>query len=488
MKEELTAEQAEALALESGVVVAGAGAGKTRTLIAKIIHDQQQGIDPALQIVVTFTNAAANEIRDRLERRGAAWPHHLGTLHKLAMRAVKAAWGGALDVIDDAAFDRLIKTTCKRTKINIPVSAVRAWILDPPKSGNGHLLVRALLGDMRAGRQIHPDVMLAVYLRLLVESPTGHDWRVYVDEAQDSSPIDAAIYSNLSKSGRNAGGLILFGDPRQSIYAFRGAEPRIFTDAMRDFGDGLVVLTANFRSKPAIIEAANRIAGLMAMGVAPMVSGLQTSGMVDGTFRASWYDSTEAEVLAITSTIKHELEFGNSVAVLTRFNMVADAAAAILRSEGITVEQPGRETALDPSIEKLKALTSIPDDWGRTMSGLGVPFALQDRLGVHLRNLDDAIDIAAAIDEALGTPTGNRKVWLSTIHGAKGLEFDIVHLIGADNLSLYLGDPEDVRLAYVAVTRARKDFTWSGARSRIAERRVVDLKPSAILAGIFPDA
>lgn len=484
MKPNLTEEQAEALDLENGVVVAGAGAGKTRTLIAKIVHDQSKGLEPAKQIVVTFTNAAANEIRDRLETSGASRPHHVGTLHRLAMDAVRWSWGGSVDVIDDATFDRLIKATCKRTKINAPVSAVRAWILDPPKSGNGHLLVRALLGDMRGNQKIHPDVMLAVYLRLLVESPATIDWHVYVDEAQDSSGIDAAIYSQLSKSGINQGRLLLFGDPRQSIYAFRGADPRIFQEAMRTVGDGVVQLTANFRSRQPIIDEANRIAAMMPMDVKPMTAGTSPSAddFAGCSGRRGWFESTEAEALALVAMIKEQQSAELTVAVLTRYNLVADAAAAILRSEGIDVEQPGREIAADPSIVKLKALTIIPANWSRQMAFLGVPFALQDRLFPALQLISDPLDIAATIDEALGQPSGAWNVWLSTIHGAKGLEWDVVHLIGADNLSLYRGDPENVRLAYVAVTRARVAFTWSGATSRIAERRVVGLKPSEIFA------
>ncbi len=481
----LTDEQFEVLGLKSGVVVAGAGAGKTRTLIAKIQADQEEiagePVNPADQIVVTFTNAAANEIRERLERSGAMLPGHVGTLHSLALRYVKAEWGG-LTVIRDKEFDALIKATCKRTRINAPVSQVRAWIMDWPKGGNSLLLVKSIFSDMRARKIIHADVMLAAFRMILSDRPVTRNFRVYVDEAQDSSALDCSIYSNLSKSGRNKGELILFGDPRQAIYGFRGADPKHFVNAIREFGDGVVELTANFRSRPPIIELANRVAAMMGMTVKPMVSRTE---LVDGAFQGmavgrGRFSSTEYEIAQLVAEVREQLQNELSVAIVTRFNMVADAAADILRAEGIAVERPGQEAAGDPAIEGLKALTTIPDDWNREFNRLSVPFALRDRLAPALASITAAEMIAPTIDEVIGMPSGDGKVWISTVHGAKGLEWDVVHLIGADDASFYAADPEDVRLAYVAVTRARLSFTWSSATSRIAERRVIGLNPSVI--------
>lgn len=480
--EQLNPEQAEALDLRDGCVVAGAGAGKTRTLVAKIIHDQQT-IDPADQIVVTFTNAAADEIMSRLDASGARKPGHVGTLHSLALRRVTAAWGGPLRVLDDKGYDQLIRETAKRTRMNQPVSTVRGWVMDPPRAGNGRLLVNGIIAGMRANRVIHADAMLSVYRDLLVARPMTQNVRVYVDEAQDSSPLDAAIYTAMTRSGQNRGSLIMFGDPRQAIYGFRGADPAIFIRALHGFAT--VELTANFRSARPIIDIANRIAGMMDLPIHPMTSG---AGDIPGDVRARsplaagvGFSSTEAEVMDVRDQIR---ESTGSFAILTRYNAVANVAAAMLRAEGFSVQQPGREQLTDPAIVRIRELTELPKDWKAALAYLSVPFELQNRLLPALQRVADALEIGPAIDEALGRPADPEKtVWVSTIHGAKGLEWDNVRLIAADDLSLCMEDSEDVRLAYVAVTRARRTLAFSYARNRAGERRTDGLTASRILHG-----
>ncbi len=488
MKNELTPEQTEALDLNDGAVVAGAGAGKTRTMVAKVVHDQANGISPDDQIVVTFTNAAALEMEARLNAAGAKKPRHLGTLHALALRTITRAWGGKLQVVNDRGYDAIIKTALKKVKLGAtPTSTAREWIMTPPRAGNGRLFRQAVIGEMKGQRIVHPDVMLSVFRDLTVSHPETSDVRVYVDEAQDASSIDAAIYSNLSKSGKNRGSLILFGDPRQAIYAFRGADPEIFVNAIRAYGEGVVNLTANFRSSWIIVDEANRIGALMGFHeslVAPMKA--VCNGYPTDLRRAPRYNATEQEALALVDDIRRALDDRETVAVLARYNAVVDVVAAMLRGEGIAVDIPGREVAKDPALDRLRnlALDDFPPaghGWERHLMTLGVPFAYQDILAKMLSSVTSPLEIGPIIDEALGKPSDSRKVWVSTIHAAKGLEWDQVHLVGADSLSFDPADQEDIRLAYVAVTRAAKRFTVSFASNRAADRRVDGLQPSPLL-------
>lgn len=489
----LTKEQEEALGLDDGCVVAGAGAGKTRTLVAKVMHDQACGLPAAHQIVVTFTNAAALEMEARLNARGAQRPGHIGTLHSLALRGIIAAWGGLPKVLKDADFDKVLKDTAKRSRINATAPEIRRWLMEPPRAGNGLLLRKAVLAEMRGQRLVHPDVMLVVYLELLRERPETRDVRLYVDEAQDASSLDFAIYSNLSKSGKNRGTAIYFGDPRQAIYAFRGAKPELFEQAIH--GHGFICnLTTNWRSGLSIIDEANRIAAMMPFGagmVMPMTAppAWETTGLVT---RRGRYTATAMEAMQLAGEIRQALDNQESVAVLARYNDTVDTVAAMLRAEGLQVELPGREVEKDPALERLRNLT--PDDlppagqsWERHLMTLGVPFVHQEYLAKMLMGVRSVLEIGPIIDEALGQPSGEKgKVWVSTIHGSKGLEWDHVHLVGADHLALDVHDPEDVRLGYVAVTRARKVFSVSHALHRNGSKGdVSDLKPSAIF---FPPA
>lgn len=484
MQNDLTPEQSEALNLKEGVIVAGAGAGKTKTMIAKIMHDQANLVRPEDQIVITFTTSAALEMESRLTRAGGQKPRHIGTLHSLAFRYISAAWGGKIGVLTDRGFDAVIKAGLKRCKINVTLPTAKDWIMSPPKSGNGVLFRKAILAEMKGQRVVHPDTMLVIFLELTRERPETADVRVYFDEGQDASQLDLGIVQNLARSGQNRGSLLIFGDPRQSIYEFRGVDPAIFERTVRDFGDGVVCLTSNFRSTRAIVEEANKIAALMPNPtgmVQPMVA--VRDSRLGPINRSPGLGSTEMEASRMADDISRRLDMRETVAVLTRYNATADVVAAMLRGQGLAVERSGREVPKHPALEALRALhqDDIPTGgWESMLMYLGVPFAYQDSLAKALVGVTSQVEIGPLIDEVLGQPADGKSVWVSTIHAAKGLEWDHVHLVGADSLSLDPTIPEDVRLAYVAVTRARDTFSVSSARNRAGDRRVDGLKPSPI--------
>jgi DNA helicase-2/ATP-dependent DNA helicase PcrA len=473
----LTPQQLEAVQLRSGVIVAGAGAGKTKTLVSRITHDQRErGIDPAEQVVVTFTNAAAREIRERLERAGAKTPAHLGTLHSLAFRFVREAWG-TVSVLSDAQFDAIIKAEMKRTRVPATLTAARDAIMNGDARGNLALLAKAIIGRLRGDRAIHPDVMLRVMLDTLRATP--RQFLVYVDEAQDSASVDFSIYSNLARKE----GTLLIGDPRQSIYGFRGARPDLFLDALRAYGDGVVELPHNFRSEPEIVANANRIAALMNL---PVIEGVMIATKPQGLGFVRFegeFATSEAEAVAAAEWAESR-EFVGTHAILCRYNATVEVVAAALRGRGVPVIVAGEPEETDPAVEALAKLDRIPASWESAMMALGVSFADQERLLPALAAVLDPADIADAIREAFSLPTAasNAAVVVSTVHGAKGLEWDHVRLVGADAAAFDPTDAENVRLAYVAATRPRCSFSWSSARDRAGRVRVRDLSASTIFS------
>lgn len=471
----LTGPQLEAVNLNSGVMVAGAGAGKTKTTVAKIAFDQVNR--PHLeQIVVTFTNAAAKELKERLKEIGAAEPHFIGTLHALAFRYIRDEWG-KVTVITDKQFDAVLKAEMKRTRLNVPVAELKDALTNDSARGNMNLLVRAVLARLRSDRVVHPDMMLRVFNDLLTLKSAGYHGKffVYVDEAQDSAAIDFAIFSKLAAKDS----IFLIGDPRQSIFVFRGARPELFTNAISTYGDGFVVLPHNFRSHRMIVGAANKIAAGMRLPGFPdgMPDMIAARDFVSGKVaNHGAFETTEIEAVRVAEWAETDV---SSTAILCRYNATVELVATMLRGRGLKVVTSGEPDELDPSLVALSNLAEIPSSWESAMMALGVSFKDAGRLLPLLSAVTDAADIADVVRESF-TIDEKDAVVVSTVHAAKGREWDRVALVGADNGAFDPLDEENRRLGYVAATRARFEFVFSFARQRSGRYPVNGLNLSPI--------
>lgn len=480
MENELTPAQAEALTLTSGgSIIAPAGSGKTRTIIAKVQHDQKaQGIVPGDQIILTFTNVAAAEFRDRLDAQRIECPWHVGTLHSLAFYLIRTSWGSDVEVMNDKAFDDLIKATAKRTRINVTKKAARKAIVEGKKTGNLGLMAKAIMKDLQTSRKMHPDAMLPIALGIIQNAQLNGN-TVYVDEAQDSAPADLAIYRELARNGR----LYMIGDPRQAIFGFRGADPSIFQNQV--LKGRSVELTQNFRSGIAIIKAGNAIAKQMP-GFLGKLSPMEPGRPDFGGLRTPpvFYPSTEREALGIASDIKAAGMTG-TIAILTRYNATADLIFDVLAAEGIGVVHRSKERPADPREDALAAMTLVPDndqDWADALSAMNFSFAEMEKMIPILKAAEEITEVVGLYRESIGRPKpGTNVVEVGTIHSAKGAEFDHVFLAGADDASFAQDDPDALPLLYVAITRARASLGVSAAASRPGFIRSTDLTFSKLL-------
>ncbi len=475
--EGLTAQQREAVELPSGCIIAGAGAGKTKTNVAKIALDQliweREQINRP-QIVVTFTNAAADELRERLFKAGARVPYYVGTLHGLAFRWIREAWG-KVEVVSDRHFADILAGEMKRTRIKVPMQALKEAIETGSARGNLALLVTAILNRFRSDRVVHPDMMLRIFHDLLSKKFGNQygPYAVYVDEAQDSSAIDFSIYGALAAKNH----LVLTGDPRQSVYAFRGARPDLFQKMIDSFGDGIVNLPQNFRSCVAVVEFANMIADQMdgLHGIEPMIPVTICRGIVK---YLGEFEDTETEAGAVARWAP--TAEGETTAVLCRYNATVDIVCNVLMGHGLKVNRGVAPEELAPELVKLSELTAIPRSWESAMLALGVSFKDAARLMPALERLTDPADIFEAVrGPSIESPVKG-VIHVSTIHAAKGLEWDRVALVGADDAAFDREDAENIRLAYVAATRARLEFVYSSARTRSGRFSVHGRKLSPI--------
>jgi DNA helicase II / ATP-dependent DNA helicase PcrA len=283
--------QAEAVLAPPGplLVLAGAGSGKTRVLTeraAAMVEGRGQPAEALL--VITFTNRAADELRERLERLigAAARRMTIGTFHALGHRLLRAharrvARSPRFSVYDGHASRRLIARALEELRVSerlgvrlvaLQIGQAKARLIDPAgyralrDSDATRLIAAAYERYERALERsdaVDLDDLIRRAVALLGEADLaaryGERWRaIMVDEHQDSNPAQHELVRRLAAGHRN---LTVAGDDDQAIYRFRGAEVQNLLGFERDFpGARVVALERNYRSSGAIVAAAARLA------------------------------------------------------------------------------------------------------------------------------------------------------------------------------------------------------------------------------------
>lgn len=262
-------------------VVAGPGTGKTRTLVERIISlICDQGVDPGEITAVTFTNKAAGEIRERLERHPLLSANRLrklniGTFHSLAWKILKRDPHPMNDrLVDATEAQNIIAELIRSLGLNISRKDAALWIsrlkngipvTDLPADLSQDIQKLSYLYQQslqKFGRMDFDDIILRT-IHLWQEDP---EWLepvkrefnyLMVDEFQDVNP---AQYLLVKLWAGASGHLMVIGDPNQAIYRFRGSDSRFFEKLEADFTETRSFnLTHNYRSPAEVIEAANSL-------------------------------------------------------------------------------------------------------------------------------------------------------------------------------------------------------------------------------------
>ena len=284
----LNAAQREAVTHVDGplAVVAGPGTGKTRTLTARIAHlVESQGVPPASVLALTFTNKAAEEMRERLAGLlGAGRPAGItvGTFHQLGA-AVLREFGAAAGIASTFAIadDQDRRALLRKSVPELSAAEVRRALeaissaknlLDREPavdlSGAGLPLNLPAIRDRydaalaEAGALDFDDLIFRTVRLLETDSAVlgtlqrRFRW-ISVDEYQDVNAAQHRLLRLLVSGGAN---LCVIGDPDQAIYGFRGADHRYFLSYARDFpGARHLHLDRNYRSPQAILDAAAQV-------------------------------------------------------------------------------------------------------------------------------------------------------------------------------------------------------------------------------------
>ncbi len=285
----LNPQQKEAVLCTEGpvLIVAGAGAGKTKTITHRIAHMIEQGIPARSILAVTFTNKAAGEMRDRVRNlipEGHGTPL-VATFHSLGVRLLRefhkeAGLERGFSIWDRDDSMRVVKKALEKLDIeNIPPRQVLSII--SREKGDGMTVARYESGansfKERTVAQVwriydkalHEegaldfDDLLGRTLRLLQESPSTlsllqNRWKyITIDEYQDTNAAQYEIARLLAGDRRN---LCVVGDTDQNIYSWRGADIEHLMSFEKTFpGTKVILLEQNYRSTRTILTAANAV-------------------------------------------------------------------------------------------------------------------------------------------------------------------------------------------------------------------------------------
>lgn len=295
---QLNQEQCLAVTYNDGpqLVIAGAGSGKTRVLTYKIAYLVQQGMKPWSILALTFTNKAANEMKQRIAQLvGQETARHIqmGTFHSIFSRILRieadaVGYTSGFTIYDESDSRSLLKTIIKEMglddKVYRPagvhaiISKAKNQLITPHDySGRPELLNRdrnsrmpelhsvyeAYVQRCRKANAMDFDDLLVLTYRLLKEH---EDIRqkycqrfqyVLVDEYQDTNYAQQCIVWLLTKEHRH---ICVVGDDAQSIYGFRGANIDNILDFQQIYeGSRLFKLQQNYRSTQRIVQAANSL-------------------------------------------------------------------------------------------------------------------------------------------------------------------------------------------------------------------------------------
>ncbi len=403
------------------VVAAGPGSGKTRVLVHKLASLYcMEDVKHEQMLMVTFSRAAATEFKKRLLKLvgNAAYFIEIKTFHSYCFDLLGrlGSLEGSADVVKEAA-----------AKIHS--------------------------GEVEPGRITKTVVV--------------------IDEAQDMDENEFALLQALMSRNEEMR-VIAVGDDDQNIYAFRGSDSKYIRSLIEDHGATVYEMGENYRSGKAIVALGSAFAEMISqrMKTGPGTAIREEQGVV----QLIKYSAEHLERPVVEHLLKTRK--GGTTAVLTRTNDEAQKVLGLLNHHNVPARMLQSMDGfslyhlaeirefLDALDQELTGAKISPEQWERAKQKLHEDYADSSCLPMVLKLLADfeitnrdryRTDLEEFIRESkLEDFCGDmgETVVVSTIHKAKGREFDAVHLLVADEV---LND-EERRMLYVGLTRAKDEL------------------------------
>jgi DNA helicase II / ATP-dependent DNA helicase PcrA len=278
------------------MIVAGAGSGKTKVLTTRVAHLLAKGVDAFNILALTFTNKAAKEMRERVERilgNQEARNLYIGTFHSVFARilrteAPKLGYPNNFTIYDTEDSKSVVKASINELELDDKqykpstvynrISSAKNALVGPEEYANDYSIQQEdLRGNRPAISRIYlaytqkcfkngamdfDDLLLKFYQLLKNFPETLHKYQhkfkyILIDEYQDTNPAQYEIIKLLGAAHEN---VCVVGDDAQSIYSFRGATIQNILQFQKDYDDVKVVkLEQNYRSTQCILNIANEV-------------------------------------------------------------------------------------------------------------------------------------------------------------------------------------------------------------------------------------
>lgn len=292
----LNPEQREAVCHYEGplLILAGAGSGKTRVLTHRVAWlIEEKGVNPWNIMAITFTNKAAGEMRDRIDRMlggnggGNVW---VATFHSTCVRILRRyidrlGYGTNFTIYDSDDQKSVVKEVCKRLNVDTKlykerffmsiISSAKDELIGPqeyalsaqsshdPRTKTAALVYSEYQRQLHANNALDFDDLICKTVELFQSCPDVLDYYqerfrfIMVDEYQDTNTAQFKLVSTLASK---YGNLCVVGDDDQSIYKFRGANIGNILNFEHFFPETKTIrLEQNYRSTQNILDAANEV-------------------------------------------------------------------------------------------------------------------------------------------------------------------------------------------------------------------------------------
>lgn len=356
-------------------VTAGPGTGKTHTLVSHILYlAQTRRVKPGNITAVTFTNQAAREMRERIEKqlgkRKNIRQMKIGTFHSIALSLLKEK-GIACNLVSDMEARDIAGKVIEVFDLDISIRQFLTRVsgyktaLEKEDNDLSPAAYEEYQNRLKDRNLLDFDDLLRIALEMAQDEEEGCFPYLMVDEFQDINPLQYRLIQAWNKNGRE---LFVIGDPNQAIYGFRGADAGCFVRLSEEFPQVRKIdLTENYRSTPQILSLASEVISKNPGGQRSLIP-TQPDGRPVRLLEAG---SEMSEAISVAKEINRlaggigmleaqevfASEEGRArgfdeIAVLYRTHRQAELLETCLRQEGIPYVVAGREDFLaEPEVQ-----------------------------------------------------------------------------------------------------------------------------------------
>ncbi len=443
------------------LVIAGPGSGKTFTLICKVKALLEAGVPPEKINLLTFSLKTSQELKERLLRLGLK-EIKVDTFHGFAYDLYRAHFQKEPSLISEREKLLILKKLFPKEKNPLK---------DPEKKRKYFLYLEK--------NQLLDFDLLLLKTSSIIDSQFFTNYYLLIDEFQDLSPEMLEFLKPLHQAT-----WILFGDPNQSIYGFRGVNLQAIKEFIHIYKPHITTLNLleSFRCKREIIKAANHFRA--SPWDIPEIRAKKEGGVIQGFLFPDTFEEIDFLLRLLQSLLggttleraRASQLSPSDIFVLSRVKRVFEPLLEAFQKEGIPVALPEEESRdlkekLSNLTEKIrvfkypleKILQDLPPILKNYLSNLKSLFHWDDqKLLFYLESISL---------EDLTFPRLEGVNFL-TIHASKGLEAEVVILFGAEEglipFTLFndYDLDEEKRLLYVAITRAKSSFYFSANKKR----------------------